>query len=472
MTHRFRGTRPALVAALALLTSGAVAVAPHAGAASTAGPKTTMSRTLVTGDGLDVCNAPPTSQMRAWLALAFRSINIYFAGSQRACSAQPELSRDWVTTVLANGWHIIPTVVDLQAPCYVPSKVHPKSPMSRNRPVARSQGVAAAVDAINGAGNATSLTALGFPGGSIAYIDIEHYNVPSGDTTCIPAVQSFLAGWTTALHNRGYRSGVYSTPSSGIRALVSKRNDASYPQPDAIWFADWDNRRSVSSAQVPSDYLPNHRIHQYLNFDAQYLDYPPVNVDKNRLGGDAMTRRSLRLPVAVSTVPGVTYSPYAASTSVATSERLKERVAPSTNASQPVAATTYGNGDEIDILCQAAGVPGDTGGTVHGDFVWDKLVNGNYVSDLYTNTTGGNGLSPAIPRCEKTAPTVNATPLPTTTLHASVAFSYSAGDASGISSYDVRWRRATDRGGFGAWQYPAAWQRTKATTQTLTGVAP
>src|SRR4051812_19861073 len=475
-TLRLSRGRVAIASALALLTSSAVAAAPHAGAATTPGPSITMSRAVVGGEGFDVCDAPPTSEMRAWLGLPFRTVNIYFAGSQRLCKTQSELTADWVTTVMANGWNIIPTVVDLQAPCYTVNPQHPKARMSTDRATARSQGAQAAINAINGAtsgGRPTSLTDLGFPAGSIAYIDMEHYNVPSGNTTCVPAVRSFLAGWTTALHNRGYRSGVYSTPTSGIKALVGKRADSTYPQPDAIWFARYDGVDSVANGDIPSDYLPNHRIHQYLNTNFQYLDYPTVNIDKNRLKGDVMTRHSLKLPAANTTIPSVTYYAYAASTQVATSETLKERVGPSTNAAQPFGNKVYANGAEIDIVCQAAGTPGDSGGTVHGDYIWDKLVDGNYVSDLYTNTTGGNGVSSAIPHCETAPPTVTVTPLRTTTLQSSVAVSYSAKDPdSGVSAYDVRWHMATDRGGFGGWHYPATWQHTKAKTQTLTGLTP
>ncbi|HET7530019.1 MAG TPA: glycoside hydrolase domain-containing protein [Mycobacteriales bacterium] len=462
--------RVAVAVAAALAATGSVAAAPHATASTPPGPGITMSRTVVTGEGFDVCDAPPTSQMRSWLALPFRTVNIYFAGSQRHCSAQPELSPSWVTTVMANGWHIIPTVVDLQAPCYGSTT---KKKMSRNRSTAHAQGAAAAVDAISG--SPTSLTTLGFPKGSIAYVDIEHYNVPSGDRTCVPAVRSFLSGWTAAMHNHGYRSGVYSTPTSGIRALVGMRNNDRYPQPDAIWFARYDGVSTTSSPDIPRDYLPGHRIKQYYNYNASYLGFPTVNIDKDRLHGDVMTRRSLRLPAANSTtIPGMTYYSYAVSTSVATGETLKERTAPTTTPGNSTVIRSLPNGAEIDIVCQATGTPADKGGTVHGDYVWDKLTDGNFVSDLYTNTTGGNGFSNAIPRCDTTGPTTTMTTLGNATLRSSTTFSYlgrdpsqgTAGDVSGVATYDVRWRRASDTAGYGPWHQPPAWQHTRARSQT------
>jgi hypothetical protein len=145
------------------------------------------------------------------------------------------------------------------------------------------------------------------------------------------------------------------------------------------------------------------------------------------------------------------------------------------NADKSNLAGTVHDGDTLSIRCQTVG------STVNGDYVWDKIDNPDtsalapkfvYIHDLYTNTTGGNGVSRFIQHCERTAPTVTVTPLPLTTLSSSVTVSYSATDASGISSYDVRWRSATDRSGFGAWHYPSAWQKTRSKSQTLTGMAP
>jgi hypothetical protein len=59
------------------------------------------------------------------------------------------------------------------------------------------------------------------------------------------------------------------------------------------------------------------------------------------------------------------------------------------------------------------------------------------------------------------------------TLASSILMSWTGSDwGSGIAYYQVRWNKAPYNGGFGAWQYPAAWQKLTATTATLTGVVP
>lgn len=461
-----RRSRTAVAAAFMLLTSGAVAVAPNAGAATKPGPKVSYSRVVESGLGFDVCDAPPTSTMRAWLASSYRAVNIYFAGHQRLCSTQSQLTADWVRTVTANGWSIIPTYVGLQAPCYGGSK----KKMSTNATTAQAQGRAAADDAIDFP--PTGLTALGFHRGTPAYVDIEPYNVPAGNTSCDRSVRRFVRGWIERLRARGYRAGVYSTPTSGIRAIVAgHRVSSSYPVPDDIWFARYDNVVTTRSADIPSTYLPNHRIKQYccpLNPDKTgYTESHAgltLNIDKDAMGGDVEHASSVTTPSATAT--GVGGAPaYTYAVSGAPASGLNVRTSPSTSGTS---LRTLANGTTIQIECQTVG------DTVHGDYVWDKLAtpDDEYVHDLYTNTTGGNGVSPAIKHCETAPPTLTVTPLPTTTLRSSVTVSYTASDDSGVASYDVRYRKATDRGGFGHWQYPSAWQRTSAKTETLTGLTP
>jgi alpha-tubulin suppressor-like RCC1 family protein len=59
------------------------------------------------------------------------------------------------------------------------------------------------------------------------------------------------------------------------------------------------------------------------------------------------------------------------------------------------------------------------------------------------------------------------------TLASSIPVSWTGSDwGAGVGSYQVRWNKAAYNGGFGAWQYPAAWQKLTATTVTLTGVVP
>jgi len=73
---------------------------------------------------------------------------------------------------------------------------------------------------------------------------------------------------------------------------------------------------------------------------------------------------------------------------------------------------------------------------------------------------------------DATAPTVSTAALPSFLLTSPVTFSYAAADASGVASYDVRYRRAGwADAGFSAFASPSGWTGTTARTRTL-AVAP
>src|SRR3954469_19089670 len=114
---RIRGAA-ATLAALTLL-AGVLAATPAQAATST-----TVTAGVVHGTGLgfDAASAPSTAQVRAWTASPYRAVNVYFSGIGRFDKTQAGLNHDWVSTVLSNGWALIPTVVDRQAPCYGGSK--------------------------------------------------------------------------------------------------------------------------------------------------------------------------------------------------------------------------------------------------------------------------------------------------------------------------------------------------------------
>src|SRR6059058_1281407 len=106
-------------AALSALTVLATLVGATPAQAATG---TTVTPTVVHGTGLgfDAASAPSTAQVRAWTASPYRAVNVYFSGTQRFDTEQTQLGTDptWTATVLSNGWSLIPTVVDLQAPCF------------------------------------------------------------------------------------------------------------------------------------------------------------------------------------------------------------------------------------------------------------------------------------------------------------------------------------------------------------------
>jgi hypothetical protein len=71
-------------------------------------------------------------------------------------------------------------------------------------------------------------------------------------------------------------------------------------------------------------------------------------------------------------------------------------------------------------------------------------------------------------RVDTANPTVTANVLPVFTAGTTVGLRYSGTDSGvGVSSYDLRYRRAAFNGTFGTLTYPAAWQGSTATVQTM-----
>jgi hypothetical protein len=77
-------------------------------------------------------------------------------------------------------------------------------------------------------------------------------------------------------------------------------------------------------------------------------------------------------------------------------------------------------------------------------------------------------------RVDRVAPTVTMTaPATVYALTTSLVPAWTSGDVGGgLANVDVRWQRAAYSGGFTAFVYPSAWQRTTATRVTLLAAAP
>ena len=218
--------------------------------------------TSYTGQGFDACAAPSSAVMSAWKSASpFGAVGIYIGGAERAC-AQPNLTASWVAQQAAAGWHFLPTYVGVQAEF---SQI--TSPAS--------QAAAAAQDAV------TQAAALGFGPGTPIYYDMEAY--PASQKS---SALAFLSAWTTGLHAAGYKSGVYSSSSSGIADLVA--NFTTYAMPDVIWDALWNGAADTADPVIPAaDWASQQRAHQFrggadatyggdtVNIDQDYLD---VNV--------------------------------------------------------------------------------------------------------------------------------------------------------------------------------------------------
>jgi hypothetical protein len=240
---------------------------PPAARTAAASPRV-RAASVYTGPGFDVCDTPSTRTMSAWSASRYRAIGVYIGGVNAACS-EGNLTRSWVTTEVAAGWHLILIYVGLQAP----SNGCGCTGMSTSN--AGTQGAAAADDAI------AQAQALGIPSGNPIYDDMEGYSTGGSNTS---AVMSFLSAWTAELHAKGYVSGVYSSGASGIADLAA-RYHSGYLEPDDLWIADWNGEQSTSDPYVPASDWSNHRrLHQYsgdhtetyggasLDIDGDYID--------------------------------------------------------------------------------------------------------------------------------------------------------------------------------------------------------
>jgi hypothetical protein len=264
--------------ASAVVLHGPRAVAPSGGGTPTGtsagsgsgarAPAASVIGATFSGLGFDPCTAPGVTQMAAWLSSPYRAVGIYIGGTNMGCS-QPNLTAGWVSQESAAGWHLIPTYVGLQAPA---NSCGCAGITSRQATV---QGVAAASDAVARA------AALGLGRGNPIYTDMEYY--PRSSTNSA-AVLAYLSGWTAQLHASGYLSGVYGNSDSVIADLLT-REGTGYPQPDDIWFAEWNGVATVNSSYIPSGFWVGHRLHQYSGGQNATYGGVTINIDSDAMDG-------------------------------------------------------------------------------------------------------------------------------------------------------------------------------------------
>ena len=233
-----------------------------------------QSADVFTGYGFESCNAPSISTLTAWAASPYQALGIYIGGVNRACK-NANLSSSWVTTTRSLGWSLLPLYVGLQAPCVSESGL---AKISQTLATAAAQGKAAADDAV------AQASAVGLPGGSPIYLDVEGY--ATNNASCTKAVQSFVGGWVNELRPLGYLAGVYGSAASTIRDVAALGAGI----PDAVWIANWNGVEGVFGDPHVSDSLwaAHQRVHQYkgghnetwggvtLNIDNDYADGPVV----------------------------------------------------------------------------------------------------------------------------------------------------------------------------------------------------
>jgi len=222
------------------------------------------SSQIVTGEnihGFEKCGLPSPAQMAIWKqASPYSVFNIYLGGAHFACNLL--IDADWVQEVAQQGWGFILTWAGHGTSCWEAGKEN-YHPISSSSAEAYQEGRDAAEEAVAAARN------LGFLGQKIIYYDVEGYS--DVDDTCRPAMDAFLEGWTTRLHEVGDKAGAYGSP---CRSYITADWVDHNPILDDVWFARWsfpdyDEYATVWDSDTVSCPLPNdvwagqQRIRQY-----------------------------------------------------------------------------------------------------------------------------------------------------------------------------------------------------------------
>lgn len=196
---------------------------------------------------VDTGSAPALATVQAWQKSApYDAIGVYVpvdpAVDNRHDKVQSNLTQPWVTAVQEGGWHVVPIYVGLQAP--TACETGSFHAMDSEAATARTQGADAAGYAVGEANT------LGIDASLPVVYDLEAYTPGS----CSSAVQAFLLGWTTELHQLNRTAGVYGTPKSAAKDLVAAAAaDPTYVLPDLFWAATNNRRAAIDSvSDLPS----------------------------------------------------------------------------------------------------------------------------------------------------------------------------------------------------------------------------
>lgn len=346
-------TKRRLAAAASLAVLGALTARAFAEPATPTAYPAGTTGTRFSGLAFDTCDAPCLPTMQAWRSSPFGALGIYISGSHRPC-AQSRLSASWVRDVTKMGWKLLPLDVGLQAPCID----HPRLRRFSTDPgTARTQGATAARHAVAAA------KSLGIRPGSPIYTDIEYY--AGNNAACSQAVRAYVSGWTTALHERGYLSGVYGNTSRTARDLSASYGSARFARPDAVWAATWNNSPTLTGwAGVPDTHWPNHqRVKQYRGDHTVSHGGRSLRIDANVMDG----------PVATVALP------YALTGGQAVVARLRPHL-------DGDAGRTLAANSTVQVICRSPTAAG----------VWDKLTDGSFVPDA---AVAGGSAKPELPVC-------------------------------------------------------------------------
>jgi len=254
----------------------------------------------LTGYAFDARCAPTQAQMDAWLTSSpFWGVGVYVGGSMASCrptptdAGQPHLDATWVQRQTARGWRLLPIWVGPQASCHPGYTDRIDAAPAAAYAAADARGRSEAAAAVARAG------ALGIEAGSTLWYDLEGgFDVTDDD--CRRSALRFLSGWTSALHDLGFRSGVYSSVSAGIHALdnADSLSPGSYAMPDQVWYA-WYNGRAdtdIDPAWVRGASWLGERVHQYAAQEAATYGGVALTIDRNflELGQGSVAPRATR----------------------------------------------------------------------------------------------------------------------------------------------------------------------------------
>lgn len=262
---------------------------------------------------IDSCTVPTTAEMQYLHDhYPYRGISLYLGGIAALCPARG-ITSAWVTSVVAQGWHIIPIYAGYQAPC-PPTSAHNVPEMSTTVQGEEAQAIAAAQDA------ASLMAAYGLQAGNPVYYDMEAYqNQVSG---CVGHVDAYLQWWTLELHALGFVSGVYGSLSSTIAGLL--QGGSGYVEPDVAWIGDWTNPTTTPTSPDGNPPLQvglfggHQRIWQYASSKTVQLSAtgPAASVDLNIV--DAPLAPSTNTPFGTFPGPPTNAEAYVVSTGSAT----------------------------------------------------------------------------------------------------------------------------------------------------------
>lgn len=229
------------------------------------------------GFAFDSCHTPSQHAMDVWLQRSpYWGVGVYISGSNRACADEPNLTRTWVRTQTRKRWRILPLTVGRQASCWRPkdgSIEHISPNPTGDYAQARKQGRHEAAKTVRASRN------LGIARHSTQWLDVEHFDITK--TRCRKSALAFVQSWTRRLHQLHYRSGFYSSASSGITILDRARRRGEPNLPDQIWIGEWNFVADSNSSYISDQAWRLQRVHQYRGGHDSTYGGVTLNIDSN-----------------------------------------------------------------------------------------------------------------------------------------------------------------------------------------------